>query len=99
VVEEHARDGHGGVGMPERNEVRVLGEMVDDRQYDGLAAHPREAFHEIHRYVRPDAVWNVQGLQQPGRMEVLRLVALAHLAGFDEVPHETIGVRVVEGGA
>jgi len=39
VVEEGAGDGHGSVRVPQRDEVRVLGEPVHDGEDDALAVH------------------------------------------------------------
>ena len=44
-------------------EVGVLGEAVDHREDDRLAAHLGKALDEVHRYIRPDLRWHLQGLE------------------------------------
>jgi hypothetical protein len=87
VVKEGAGDGGGGVGVAERNKMRVLGEAVDHGEDDGLAAHLQKALDEIHRDVRPHLGWNLQRLQQSRRPECLRLVALTGYARAYPVLH------------
>ena len=62
VVEESSRDGGGGVGVAERDEVRVFGEAVDHRENDGLAAHLGKALDEVHGDVIPDLRRHLKGL-------------------------------------
>jgi hypothetical protein len=62
AVEEGAGDGRCGVGVAERDEVRVLGEAVDHHEYDGLAAHLGKALDEVHGDIRPHLGWNLQWL-------------------------------------
>ena len=53
--------------MAERDEVHILGEVVDHRMDDGLAAHLGEALDEVHGNIRPDLRWHLQGLEKPSR--------------------------------
>jgi len=62
AVEQGAGDRGGSVGVAGRNKVGVLGEAVDHCQHDRLAAHLRQPLDEIHRDVRPDLGWHVEGL-------------------------------------
>jgi len=55
--------------------MRILGEPVNHREYDGLAANLRQPLDEVHRDIRPDLGRDVEGLQQPRRLQRLYLVA------------------------
>jgi hypothetical protein len=81
------RLGHGlhGVGVRQRNEVGVLAETVHHREDDRLALHLGESFYEVEANVTPHHRGHRKRKQQPGRMEVLRLVALACGARADEI--------------
>jgi hypothetical protein len=57
-------DGCGGVGVAQRNEVRVLGEAVDHRHYDRLPAHLRETLDDVHGDVLPYRGGNVELLEE-----------------------------------
>ena len=46
------------VWVLKRDEMRVHGEAVDEREYDGLAAHPGKPLDEFHRSVLPHRRWN-----------------------------------------
>jgi hypothetical protein len=59
------------VRMSQRNEVCHLGETVYNFKDHRLAPNPRKTFHKVHSIVR-----DIKGLQQPGRVEVFRFVAL-----------------------
>ena len=96
VVEERLGDRDGGVGMSKRDEVGVLGEAIDDGEDDGLAADPRKALDEIHSDVSPHRVRNVERLEEPRRVQVLRLVVLTSSAALDELPYLARRVWVVE---
>ena len=63
AVEECTCNRSGGVWMAEGDEVRVLGESVDHRENDGFTADLGRALDKIHRDVRPNLGWNVEGLQ------------------------------------
>jgi len=79
--------------VAERDEVCVLGEAVDHREYDGLAAHLREALDEVHGDIRPYLGRNLQRLQQSRRLQGLRLVTLTGTAG----PHLVLHQRAIAG--
>ena len=87
AVEECPGDQDGSVGVAERDEVGVLGEAIDDGKDNRLAADPRKALDEIHSDVGPHRVWNVERLEEPRRVQVLCLVALANSAALDELPY------------
>jgi hypothetical protein len=53
TFEESLSNGEGRVWMAQRNEMRILGEAIHDRQDDALAINPWEALNEIHRDVCP----------------------------------------------
>jgi hypothetical protein len=63
VVEEGLNDGDSGVGVGKGDEVRVLGEAVDDGEHHGLAPDARKSLDEVHGDVRPYRTWNLQRLQ------------------------------------
>ena len=99
ALKEGAGDGRGGVGVAERDEVRVLGEAVNHREDDGLAAHFGEALDEVHGDVRPHLRRHLERLQHPSRTEGLRLVALARLARAHPIPDQCTIAGDVEVGA
>jgi hypothetical protein len=76
--------------------MRVLGEAVDDSEDDRLAADFGQPFNEVHGDVRPHLGLNLQGLQQLGRLEGLRLVALACGAGPHLILNQGAVARDVE---
>ena len=80
IVEESLGNRDGGVGMSKRDEVGVLGEAIDDGEDDRLTADPRKALDEIHSDVGPHRVRNVERLEEPRRVQVLCLIALANSA-------------------
>ena len=63
TVEEGPGHGRRRVGMTERDEVSILGEAVDHRENDRLAAHLGEALDEVHGDIRPDLRRHLQGLK------------------------------------
>ena len=63
VVEECTCDRGSGVGLGEGDEVRILGESIDHCENDGFTADLGQALDKIHRDVRPNLGWNVEGLQ------------------------------------
>lgn len=65
AFEESFSHGRRCVRVVECQEVRLLGEHVDDRQNDTFSMNPREALHKIEGDVRPHLRWHVQGLEQP----------------------------------
>jgi hypothetical protein len=67
------------VRVIEHDEVRVLGEVVDDGQHHRLAINAGKTFHDVHRNVNPDQRRNVEELDEAGRVEVLRPVPLTTL--------------------
>ena len=79
--------------MAERDEVRVLGEAVDHREYDRLAPDLRKALDEVHGDVRPHLGRHLQRLQQLRRLQSLRLVALTSTAG----PHPVLDQGTIAG--
>ena len=99
AVEERAGDGRCRVGVAERDEVRVLGETIDDRQDHRFAGHLGQALDEVDGDIRPHLVRYFQRLQQSCRRLRLRLVALAGAAGAHPVLYEHTIARNVEVGA
>ena len=85
--------------MAERDEVGVLGEAVDQREDDRLAAHLGKALDEVHGDIDPDMRRHLQGLKQLGRPQGLRLVALADLTRPNLVTDQGSIARDVEVGA
>jgi len=85
--------------VAERDEVRVLGEAVDHREHDGLAADLGEALDEVHGDVRPHLGRDLPRLQETGRLQGLRLVALAGAAGAHPVLDQGTIAGDVEVGA
>ncbi|XP_021309766.1 uncharacterized protein LOC8080735 isoform X3 [Sorghum bicolor] len=83
----------GRVWVRQGQEVGVLAEAVDDRQDDGLALDTRQRLDEVHGDVRPNTLRNRKGQQQARRVQLLRLVALAHRTRADEVLHHPFHVR------
>ena len=63
AVEEGACHRSSRVGMTEDDEVRVLGEAINHREDDGLAANLRQPLDEVHGDVRPHLGGHVQRLQ------------------------------------
>ena len=62
VVEEGAGVGRGGVRLPQRDEVRVLGEPVHDGEDDALAVHLGQGLDEVDGNIRPNSGGDRQGL-------------------------------------
>jgi hypothetical protein len=54
LVKDGACDGCGGVGVTERHEVCVLGEVVHDCRNDCLAVDARKSLDKVHGYVSLD---------------------------------------------
>ena len=88
IVEESLGNRDGGVGMSKRDEVGVLGEAIDHRQDDRLAADLGKPLDEVHRDIRPHLGRHGEGLQQADRLHCLRLVSLAHRARTHEILDE-----------
>jgi hypothetical protein len=57
----------------------------------------RKSFDEIHDNVNPYGVGHVEWLQQPDKMKMFCLVPLANQAALDELMHQAVVVRRVEG--
>ena len=68
AVKEGTSDGRRGVGVAERDEVRVLGEAIDDGEDDRLAADLGQPLDKVHGDVNPHLGWHGQGLQQARRL-------------------------------
>ena len=85
--------------MAERDEVGMLGEAVDHRENDRLAAHLGKALDEVHGYIRPNLRRHLQGLKEPRRSQGLCLVALASLTRPNPVADQGTIARDVEVGA
>ena len=98
AVEESASDGGRGVRVAERNKMHILGEAIDHREDDRLAADLGQALDEVHRNIHPHLRRNVKGLQQPGGLQCLRLVALARAVGTYPVLEQGMIARHVEVG-
>jgi hypothetical protein len=64
VVEEDLGDGDGGVQVAQREEVGVLGEMVDHGQDHELSTDAREEPHKVHCDVGPHRTRQLEGLQE-----------------------------------
>jgi hypothetical protein len=64
VVKERPHHRRRRAGVPERNEMCIRGEAVDDRQHNGLAIDVGETFHEVHHHVSPHRRWNIEGLEE-----------------------------------
>jgi hypothetical protein len=86
------------VRMPRRDEMCILGQSVHNRQHHGLAIDPWKVFNEVHRDVHPNRHRDRKRLQQPRRMKVLCLVALANITASYVFPHKLVVPRRVEGG-
>jgi hypothetical protein len=96
VVEEASGDEGCCVRVSQRQKVRGLGESVDHRKNDRLSIDVRQSFHEIHGHIGPNCRRDTQRLQQLCRVEVLRLVLLAHHAGPHELLHQSARTRHME---
>jgi hypothetical protein len=97
VVEEGLGDGERCVRVAQGNEVRHLGEPVDDGEDHRLAADLRKSLDEVHGNVTPDGLRDVQRLKKTGRVQVLCFVALAHPAAAHELAHHPGGLWIVGG--
>jgi hypothetical protein len=86
VDEESLGDGLDGVRVSERDEVGIFAEPVDHGEYDRLAPHARERLDEVDGDVRPHTLRYWQREKEAGRMQVLRLVALAR----DTLPNKVL---------
>jgi len=68
AVKEGTGDRRHSVGVAKRDEVRVLGEAIDDSEDDRLAADPGQPLDKVHEDVSPHLGWHGQGLQQARRL-------------------------------
>jgi hypothetical protein len=80
AIEEGTDDGGRSVGVAKGDEMRVHGEAVDHREYDGFPANLGQTLDEVHGDIRPHLGRNVEGLQQAGGLQRLGLVPLASVA-------------------
>jgi hypothetical protein len=71
--------------VPKRNEVHVLGELVNHTQDDTLTIDVEKTFDEVHCHVSPHDGWHIDELQQAYRMDLLWIVSLASGARSHEV--------------
>ena len=62
AVEEGTGDRSSGVGVAERDEMRILGEAIDHREDDRFAIDLGQALDKIHRNVGPNLGRHVEGL-------------------------------------
>ena len=74
---ESLGDGLDGVRVGERDEVGTFAEPIDHDEDDRLAPHARKCLDEVDGDVRPHTLWDWQREKEVGRLQVLRLVALA----------------------
>ena len=94
--EEGLSDGLRRVGVRQGDKMAVLAEAVHDGEDDRLALHLGQRLNEVDADVGPNRRWNRQGLQQPGRPEVVRLVLLAGDAGLHELLDQVAHVGEVK---
>lgn len=71
--------------MSQWNEVAVLTEAIDDGEDDRFAADARKSFDEVQPQISPNRCGYWKRQQQPGRVEMFRLVALAGSTGTDVI--------------
>jgi hypothetical protein len=93
VDEESLGDGLGGVRVSERDEVGIFAEPVDHGENDRRAPHARERLDEVDGDVRPHTLRYWKREKEVGRMQVLRLVALARDTLANKVLHYLLHVR------
>lgn len=89
VRKKHTCNRGCGVGVAEGNEVRVLGEAVDDGEDNRLALNLRKALNEIQRDIAPNKRRYRQRLEQTRRVEVFPLATLTSRALSDELANGT----------
>jgi hypothetical protein len=99
VGEERSGDRRCRVWVPERDEVAIFGEAIDNRQHYRLVADLGEALNEIHRDIHPHRVQHNERLEEAHQMQMLCFVALINRAPVDEVPHQLVVSWGEEGGA
>ena len=85
AVKESVGDQSRRVRVAEGDEVRVLGEPVDNGEDDGLSVDLGKALDEVHRDIRPHLGRNVERLKKACRLESRCLVALEHDACTNKV--------------
>lgn len=68
LIEEDARHRSHRVGVPQRNEMCKLGEVIDDGEDNQFAAHLGKPLDKVHRDVLPHRSRHRQGLEKTGRM-------------------------------
>ena len=71
----------------------VLAESVHHRQDDRLAPNERQSFDEVKGDVHPDPLWHGQRKEEPGWVQVLRLVPLTNGARAHKILHKLLHVR------
>jgi hypothetical protein len=99
LLEEGCGDRCCGVGVAQRDEVHVFGEVVNHCQDDGLPACLQEALDEVHGDVLPYRGGDVERLEEASQVEVLRLLALADRAPANEFTDEAAVVHSEEHGS
>jgi hypothetical protein len=82
--------------VAEGDEVRILGEAVDDSKDHRLPMDLREALDEVHGDVGPHLGRHLKQLEQTSRLRGWRLVALARDAGTNVVLDECSITQDVE---
>jgi hypothetical protein len=87
ALKERLSNGERSVWVAQGNEVRHLGEAVDDREHNRLAADLGKSFNEIHGNVAPDRLRHIKGLEQTGGVQMISFIALAHRAAPDVLAH------------
>lgn len=96
VGEESLGNGLSGVRVGERNEVGIFAEPVDHGEDDRLAPHARKCLDEVDGDVQQHTLWDWQREKEAGRLQVLRLVALARDTFANKVLYHLLHVRKME---